>query len=546
MTIACRASNGPKGSFAVVAKTFAPQARPPGTRVSAREGRGATTTDAGYASAGPYFPEDFDWATCNAAPSDQQCDFLAGDEPYGIAGVRPDGALLEGSLPAAEPADLPGRSEDGGERLVEVALQLDTVLFDGEAEQVSLVWRGACPSRTRTEAGSSGSSSSSIRRAKSRARRGLGTHGGNVDPRFGADRASARHAKAGAIVTEQRAATVTDLRSLLTRRACKLPSRPLEEALQAQPISSRSRCPSLQARRAGASFRLAREGRESGRPGSVGRRSERARSPGADLSGAVLSHATLRGAKLDGARCQGCASFEPMRGLELHRRGSEPRRCTAATLCNANLSHAILSQARLAQADLEHADLSASDASGASFVRARLARAKLDQAELSKADLSGANLERASFAGAKLDDAKAYGAVAPRSCSMMPRCSTPASTKRACRLCPPGAEAAGSSWKERFFPARASSRRAPRPGFDRADLEGAKLDGADARESRLRGASPRRIASRRQPDAGDLRAGRSAPSRSQRSQSLSAETWQAKLGGARLDGALVAGTKLAK
>ncbi len=94
-----------------------------------------------------------DWTRFQAAPAPQQLAFLRGDEPFAIAGLSARHPAIEGSLPGLRArcfAEWRGLATTGGPppapaRFEEVALRLDTVVFDVDAMKVSLVWRGAVP-----------------------------------------------------------------------------------------------------------------------------------------------------------------------------------------------------------------------------------------------------------------------------------------------------------------------------------------------------------------------------------------------------------------
>ena len=86
----------------------------------------------------PLFPEDLDWTTFQAAPPAQQLAFLRGDETFAIAGLRQDHPVLTGSLPGIRARAVVVRRGDPEE----IALHLDTVVFDLDAMTIQLVWRG--------------------------------------------------------------------------------------------------------------------------------------------------------------------------------------------------------------------------------------------------------------------------------------------------------------------------------------------------------------------------------------------------------------------
>ena len=87
----------------------------------------------------PCFPEELDWTLFQAAPPAQQLAFLRGDEAFEIAGMRRDHPVLTGSLPGIRARAVVVRRGDPEE----IALRLDTVVFDLDAMTLQLIWRGA-------------------------------------------------------------------------------------------------------------------------------------------------------------------------------------------------------------------------------------------------------------------------------------------------------------------------------------------------------------------------------------------------------------------
>jgi hypothetical protein len=90
-------------------------------------------------SAWPGFPEEHDWTLFQAAPPAQQLAFLRGDEAFEIAGLRRDHPIVKGELPGIRARALVVRRGEPEE----IAMRLDTVVFDLDAMKIHLVWRGA-------------------------------------------------------------------------------------------------------------------------------------------------------------------------------------------------------------------------------------------------------------------------------------------------------------------------------------------------------------------------------------------------------------------
>lgn len=86
----------------------------------------------------PLPPRDFDFAFHNAAPEDQQLEFLRGDETFAIVNATADGRL-DGALPATRPLVTLRRGSattDEG-----VAMKIDTAIFEPDAKRLTLLWR---------------------------------------------------------------------------------------------------------------------------------------------------------------------------------------------------------------------------------------------------------------------------------------------------------------------------------------------------------------------------------------------------------------------
>jgi uncharacterized protein YjbI with pentapeptide repeats len=121
----------PPACFAPVPPTFPPRTGKLGTY----DARWLTTR-------WPYFPEDFDWAHFQSAPTAQQVGWLQGDEPFEITGMRRDHPLVRGRLPGKRVQCFAQHTESSGGALREILLRLDTAAFDMDRMKLSLVWRG--------------------------------------------------------------------------------------------------------------------------------------------------------------------------------------------------------------------------------------------------------------------------------------------------------------------------------------------------------------------------------------------------------------------
>lgn len=126
-----------------------------GPRAKAHPDRGPLvgTIDQAFVDGGAALPADFDFAFWNAAPPDQQTDFLQGDETFELVNLcAPDapGARSDAQGNTSLRLTLPGhecfllcRQRDGV--LYRHPMALDTVLIEPEHRSVTLVWRAVLP-----------------------------------------------------------------------------------------------------------------------------------------------------------------------------------------------------------------------------------------------------------------------------------------------------------------------------------------------------------------------------------------------------------------
>lgn len=94
----------------------------------------------------PWFPKDFDWSHFNAAPADMQVkSYLNGDETLFFENLHPIHSQYRSKLPGLRVRlfvnELNNNSLDDT-HFKEVAMNLDTLWVDMEAEKLVLLWRG--------------------------------------------------------------------------------------------------------------------------------------------------------------------------------------------------------------------------------------------------------------------------------------------------------------------------------------------------------------------------------------------------------------------
>lgn len=481
----------------------------------------------------PCFPADFDPAYFQAAPARSQTSHLRGDEAFRITGVRPEGAIAEGSLPGVRPRAFVLR--DGSDP-IEVPLALDTVIFDTDVLRAYLVFRGFFERAGDREATRVVLFREDIDRPRSR--------NDLLDELCLRTGASAIHRADGRSSPKPPPSyALADVLQEAAKRASKgagvfaaarrLPRAPVPPAPPTrEEIEARLR---------------------------AGQGLSRLDLSGADLRGLDLSNQDLRGALLAGAKLTGARlAGANLTGAHLSRIDAGDSVWDGADLTRADLSRArlprasmvgvTLRQATLSGADLQSARLDAAVGESAMFVGADLKAARADGARLGKADFTEAALDDASFRGASLEDARLYEAVAKRAvfdeaaltdARFEKAVLTGASLRTvrgkgavwecadlACAVLAgadvTGAVFAGAALAEadlRGITARAAI-------FRQADLTGAQLDGADLMRATFEGACLRDAVLR----------GASLHQ---------AETWMALLDGADLSGAILTGSKLA-
>ena len=118
---------------------FGPLARRWGTRLRLLGSRVPEGIDGPNAK----IPEGFDWRYFHAAPADQQCEFLQGDEWIVLDGMHPTLSRLQTRLPSVSAKAL--WLAAGATSLADgqpVKLVADTLLIDADQQRCSLIWRG--------------------------------------------------------------------------------------------------------------------------------------------------------------------------------------------------------------------------------------------------------------------------------------------------------------------------------------------------------------------------------------------------------------------
>ena len=517
----------------------------------------------------PHFPADFDWAHFQAAPLAQQLEYLRGDEPFSVTGVRPGGADLSGSLPGIVPRMFVCREERRALTFSELELRLDTVVLDGEAMTVDLVWRGVLEVSASTAPevaalflrvqmpgdpeltldAAHAQLVATLNPPKAPARR--------LPLRPPANDEAADTPQIDSVRDDLRAAGIPETWFKKDLSPAAVHPTPAELAAAGGATSDPVIHDALRALSDRTAAATATRGHaisllEAG--GSL----DGVELSGADLSGLDFSGKSLVGAKLDGANLR-LANFTGADLTEALISGSDCRGTLLpganltqadfvdATLDDADLAGAELGSARFTRAsgqranftgakgeragfvegnwrdarfdraELAHGDWSEAVLHGVSFERAQLPHLRLYQAEGEGVQLDGADIRGARALGVKLRDAKLRQVNAASSVwddAVLERCDWSAADLTEASLCGATCEASIFS-RARMKGARLCAADLREASFLEADLMEASFEDSKLHKTDLRGANL-----------------------------YGAETLNAELEGTRLAGAFIAGTKL--
>ena len=556
----------------------------------ARWSKMGTYDDAWQSDRWPYFPADFDWCFFQAAPPEQQLDEVVGDETFTIAGVHPELAAIEGSLPGQRVRCFAQRTTERDGAFVEIPTRLDTIAFDTDAMKVNLVFRAVLDV--------SDDDASEIAEVFVLVEP-LGDPPASLDEafaRYRAEKALEEDAPSAKAANENASPAEDAPPDEVVAKGAEVEAR-VRDAMKAAGISAAmldgtdptppkpKRDPEAMVadmKAKGATDAQVAEmeamlAEVKAAQADVGEEDARARLrdevkaklaagdplDGMDLAGVDLSELSFEGASLVGANLKAAS----LRGSNL----------VAANLGGAQMAGADLRGADLSRSNLEGADLQACDLTGAilvsasigaasfggakchgarfdyargeqpSFVEADLTGASFSQVELSDADFSAATLDDAVFDRAVVPEIRLYDARGSKTSfveTKMP--GARADDVALLRASLVDAEAPGSTWEKALL---------DESSFERAKLDGASFVRASCRKAIFTGASiVEGRFKRARLDAASLHGanlmkasleGADLSYADLRGASLhAAETWKAKLVGARLDDAIVTGTKL--
>jgi len=442
----------------------------------------------------PGFPRDFDYGFFNAAPADQQVEFLRGDEPLYLQNLHPAQADYRAQLPGVRARVFVRRVK--ARELQEIPTRLDTLWIDTESETLVLVWRGLCELQgdeldeevgellfalepLAAELPVAEYAQKLLRRLGEEAAEGeaepppVEVVAGPPEPALAPAPPEAAPAPP-ALLEAEAAATAAALDQLLAQLG-------IDPATQA-PVPERAALPQLDRKQ------LA----ELGLLDVMAEAEQAAQEPPpAELPppepAPPPAEPAPPGRDWFLARWQRGEHFcdEDLSGLDL----------SGLDLRGIDLRGAILTGARLDGTRLEGARLDRATAPGARLVEACLHKASLSEADLtgavlSRADLSAADLSDAALSEARLDGARLEGARAPR--ALLARADLSNALARACELA--GADLTGARLdRADFTQARMADVVLEQAAGERVEFAGADLRGARATEAALAGAHFREI-----------------------------------------------------
>jgi len=501
----------------------------------------------------PHLPSDFDPRFFQAAPPEQQLKHIEGNETFEITGMHPEHRRIAGELPG-----LVARAflfeKDEPPRVV--GLTLDTVVFEMDQLEVSLLFRG------RLEVGREGTvvvvlaelgqdEASTIEQAAALTSPVVEPVAQAPDERALRLRRALDEARVprpwftAGLSPRRPVPSVEEIESQLRGDAPSKQLRPLLDALRTEAERAQRRRDWVVAQLDGPAEGQADFAGVDLRGADLSQLDLSGRSlTGADLSGARMTSVKLEGSDLSGARLVGAdlsgamAATARLVGADL----------TGACLSDADLSHSELARADLSQVEAARASFEGAKGQGSRWVEANLELARLEGADLEAADFSQARLRGATFTRAALVDVRLYDVTGQASFNDAELTGARANDARLEGSSFLQARAERSVWDGAQLRG-CDLRRAQLSGacFNDANMVEVKLASAVLRGSQLRRADltgavmlqtdlMEAILEAACLDAADLRGANLA----------GAETWQASLNRTRLEKAVVHRTKLAE
>jgi len=394
----------------------------------------------------PWYPSDLDWSFFNSAPEDQQFPYFRGDEKLAFENMHPEHPVYQTRLPGVQARVFVERV--GGAAFEEVAVKLDTVWVDVEAEKLVLLWRGV----TRVASPRLRDISSVYATLEPLdAPAGIEAHhtdflvlkdgpGQAAEAEASAQRAAidemrkaaeARIAEARSQVESARLTADSWIASTgLDKKRRELaaaqdPMAQLETAIAALKAHDPAKGRKLQDRLEDIDRRIGDVLGKIARPEAwnaqrvrntmaEGGSLEKARLDGIDLDGVDLSGADLRGATLKGATLRNARLYRAnLAGADFAKADVSEALFAEAELGRANFAEAVANGASFAGAQVEGAIFTKIQGNGADFSGAHGASVDFTEAVLNKARFIRANLPRAQFAAAQAAEADFSEAALP-------------------------------------------------------------------------------------------------------------------------------------
>ena len=376
----------------------------------------------------PWFATDFDWGYFNAAPPDMQVEgYLKGDEKLYFENLHPEHQRYKSKLPGLRVRCFVNKqinSEHAPVEFDEVAMKLDTLWVDMEAEQLVLVWRGWTP--VQSEDFEEVKHVFIVSEAVAEEAKSVEYYKELFQMRLAEEEEEIVEEEPEGV--EEGVASEPELDEELVKSEERMRKHMIEAGLD--PDNPPEPTPEQKAQEERIIKELGFEEAPEEHPMTRKRFQERLSQGESfedeDLSGLDLSELDMGGALLHGTLLAGAVlSNSDLSGADL----------TGANLAEVDLSGAKLKKACLKEADLTgakliSADLTGAQMDGAIFEKSVLNRAVLDQVtaintDFSESKLSGAslrdsvfkgadfsnsNLEKADFARSKLCEASVEGA----------------------------------------------------------------------------------------------------------------------------------------
>lgn len=499
----------------------------------------------------PWPPDDFDWGHHQAAPSDQQLEYLTGNEAFVFENLHPVHPRLRGALPGLRPQVFVLYAGAAGLR--EIPLRLDTFWAAPAEERIVLVWRGLGPVKhlkmtdvaevhvavrplaeppftPEQFAAELARRREEKVRAKVREEEAAKARGAALDAEIARmDELAKKHVAAFEKKMTEAAAAVATFPIDAAPLAADFPPSFLAERAAHLAEIRKMGVPSIQvpppppnpaaqiaSANAGAA-KAAAQFPELGLPAKpIDLPAEALPQDSPDWTRPrVEAHAAAKGSfaeqDLSGLDLSGLAAPGlDFSGADLAKSNLAGAKLAGAKLAAADLSGAKLSKADLSGADLSDADLTKADLTGASLRDTVLTNATLSGAKLPAVDAQGVRADGSDFEGAELPGAKLAGGSFVQACfdgAVLEKADFSKAVLRSASV--EGARAAGARFEGAelghlhageapdftgavFRAARGPRSYWERARLDRADLSGAELPRADfafasAKEARFDG-----------------------------------------------------------